>query len=265
MHTILKQQYPRKKILITNNAQDPVFGLPANVDQAEHCQQFDLILGHCSAGIHKLIGEIKYISCVRDPVKRLVSHYHYARQNENHYLYDRVNQKGFGFKDYVESDFSSEISNGMVRMLCGRLDSKTCQIDEEIYQETLRLIQEKFQFIATTERFDESLLVLQKEIGISTPYYARKKVGNYRKGEVEITDEILSIIHERNEFDQKIYEFVDEQLNFKADHFRVTKSKVDDFRQKNRKFGKWIHTARELRGRVLGGKVLNASTPRGKA
>ncbi len=263
MHTVLKQQYSRRKILITNDPRNPVFGASKDIDPAQYCQKFDLILGHCPVGIHEVLDEVNYISCVRNPIKRLVSHYHYARQLPNHYLYNQLNQKGFGFKDYVESDMSSEISNGMIRMLCGRPDFKKCQIDDSVFEETVSLAKERFRFIATTERFDECMLILQKELGLTTPYYARKKVGNYTQSQLELTPDIVAIMRERNKYDQLLYELIDDEVTRKSEQYGITVDLVNDFKIKNQKFGKWIHLARELKGRLTLGNPVNGSTPEG--
>ena len=69
-------------------------------------------------------GKSKYITFLRDPVERLISHYHYVLRRPKHYLYEQVVKDGLSLSDYVTSDISPELSNHQVRMISGREDGE---------------------------------------------------------------------------------------------------------------------------------------------
>ena len=104
-------------------------------------------------------------------------------------------------------------------------------------------------------------MILQKEIGLEAPYYARKKVGSYKREEIELTPEILVTIRERNKYDQMIYEYVNKSIDDFSHKNNISKSSVDEFKARNKKIGKWVYLGRELKTRLSGRKVVNGSSP----
>ena len=71
-----------------------------------------LIKGHLNFGIHELInGDCKYITFLRDPIKRIVSTFKYANNNVNHSDHDFV--QSISLQDYIESKFIADIGLGV--------------------------------------------------------------------------------------------------------------------------------------------------------
>ena len=252
LHSILTQQYRRDRTLVTTDPRDPL------LREAKESQDvpFDLIIGHCPVGTHEILPGVKYASCVRDPVKRIISHYYFAKNDPTHYLHRAVKSKKISLKDYVESDFSSELSNGMVRMLSDAT-AKRRGIDQTLFEETMGVIKKHFVAITVTERFDESVLVLQRLLGISTPYYTVRKAGNYPKGrDYEVTPGVRQVIKERNSFDQKLYDQVNLTLDKQVSALGLTTDDVRRFSRNNRSYGAGLVYLREGVARLLGGRKV---------
>jgi hypothetical protein len=257
LHSILTQQYHRRRTLVTVDPDDPLMigGEEQNQQQAE-CA-FDLVIGHCPVGAHRRDPSIKYASCIRDPAKRIISLYYFAKNYPKHYLYQPLNDGNVSLKDYVSSDLSTELSNGMVRMLSGMEDYRRGEVDQKVFEQTRKIIQEHFVLIAITERFDESILVLQRLLGISTPYFFKRKVGKYPDDREEVTPEVISLIRERNPFDFQLYEYANQLLDEKKKETGVTDQDVECFSRSNRRFGKGVVYGRELLYRTFtGSKVV---------
>lgn len=258
LHSILSHQYRRNKSLVTSNPRDPLACGVAEVS-LDNCP-FELIIGHCPVGMHEVLPALRYASCVRDPVKRVISHYYHVKVSPGHSLYETVRAEKMSLKDYVQSDLTNEISNGMVRMLSGMSDPVRGEVNQGILDQALEVIQSHFAFVAVTERFDESVLVLQKILHLSTPYYINKKVGKYPQDRREVTPEVIDLIRERNSFDQQLYEHVIARHDEESARLGITPEKVQRFSERNRRIGKgWVYL-REARSRFLGGRKV-AGTP----
>src|SRR5690606_35587137 len=79
-------------------------------------RHFQLIQGHTNFGIHQYLSQpCTYITFLRHPVSRVVSHYHYVQRQPDNYLYERV--KGLSLKDYITSGVTEVVWNWQVRQL----------------------------------------------------------------------------------------------------------------------------------------------------
>lgn len=255
LHSILTQQYRRDRTLVTTDPRDPLM-----IGSKGGNFPFELIIGHCPVGTHEVLPNLRYASCVRDPARRIISHYYFAKNDPTHYLHETVRSKAISLQDYVESGFSSELSNGMVRMLSGA-GAKEPSIDRALFEQALAVIEKYFVTIAVTERFDESALVLQQLLGLATPYYRSKKVGKYpSRQETEVTKEVCEVIRARNPFDYQLYDHVNQNLDKQVTQLRITVQKVERFSRKNKSFGAGLVYLREGMARLFGGRKV-AGTP----
>lgn len=260
LHSILSQQYLRNRTLVTSDPRDSLIR-GGNRSNVEDCP-FDLIIGHCPVGMHEILPTLKYASCVRDPAKRIISHYYHVKASSGHRLHEVIQARKISLKDYVESDLTNEISNGMVRMLSGMRDPIRGEVTEAVFDQALEMVQKHFVFVAVTERFDESVLALRKILGISTPYYITKKVGKYPGDRSEVTPELIDLIRQRNDFDQQLYEHVCGLLDQKMARLGITAARVHRFAERNRRIGKAVVYVREARARLFGGKKVAGTLKR---
>jgi hypothetical protein len=67
-----------------------------------------VVMGHFYFGAHAFVPKpSSYITLLRDPVERVISHYYYARQAPTHYFHDSARR--LGLKEYVE--YTGRMSN----------------------------------------------------------------------------------------------------------------------------------------------------------
>lgn len=64
-------------------------------------------------------------------------------------------------------------------MLAGVEDFHGAVVDRAVLELAERNIEDHFDAVLLSERFDEGLLLLSKQTGWGTPWYLRRKVGNY--------------------------------------------------------------------------------------
>jgi hypothetical protein len=183
--------------------------------QARH---LDLVYGHLSFGWHEhLPRSARYLTLVRDPVARVVSHYNYVRyrSDHSHYLRATVEAEDMSIADYVTSGVCDELNNGQTRLLAGVEDIVQAPYgdsaipygtnDADLLERALHNIERHFIAVGLQERFDESLLLFQAKTGWPTVTYQAVNVGGQHYTKVRATPEEVDVIREYNRLDLSLY------------------------------------------------------------
>jgi hypothetical protein len=245
LHKVISHQYRPKDILIRHDSDGPIsetlaswMGDPPKV-----------VMGHYSVGLHQYVPGVRYITCLREPVARLISHYHYASGFPGHYLYDTIHRDKLDLAGYVSSGIAGELSNGMTRMLAGVQDCQA-SVGGEALALAKRHIEEYFDVAILNERFDEGLLLLGQQLGWATPYYFRRKVGHYSAAAANPDARTRQAILEFNALDVDLYEWAKERFDRQASVDPALARRTQRFQSLNRHWGKAVFLARELRSRL---------------
>src|SRR5690349_1326721 len=86
LNTILAKRFRRRDVFTIRNPKKAVEEL-AGLPDAKRAK-LKLIKGHFAYGLHKEVGRpFEYITVLREPVDRVVSHYYYVLRNAAHYLH----------------------------------------------------------------------------------------------------------------------------------------------------------------------------------
>lgn len=242
LHKILSHNFPRKSIHIHHDSDGP-----ASEELAESLLKkgIRLVMGHQSVGLHRFIPEVRYVTCLRDPVARLRSHYHHAKSDPAHYLHNAIVTQELDFERYVTSGLSGELSNGMTRMLAGMESFHDTSLPPDFLQTAKRNLSELFLPIVFTESFDSCLLDLASSQGWSTPYYIRRKVG--KSEHLHLPQAAPESVILANQLDLELYGWA---KNLSAVANPQNPASLANFGRKNRNFGWFVYLLRELRSRL---------------
>lgn len=198
LKTILDREYSGRPTWSVN--------WPAGEDVAalEDRASIELIEGHFGFGLHRQFPqEATYITLVRDPVARVVSHFDYVRREPAHPLHRQVVEENLSLEDYVTAGLSDELENGQVRLLS----------EQGLLDEAKRNLVEFFPVVGVTERFDESLLLFRNALGWRRrPLYARINATGPRDRS-PVDPATRELILTRNSLDADLYAFVVERLD----------------------------------------------------
>ncbi len=141
-------------------------------------QQIKRLTGHMAYGLHTQLAGAKYLTFLRDPIKRVVSEFQFISTNPYHVLYSSVSQ--MSLTDYLQCGLSSQISNGQTRLIAGVSQEGqlgvpgTREIKKIDYQKALNNLQQNFILPGILDFYDETLLLWAKKFNWSKPYYPRK-------------------------------------------------------------------------------------------
>jgi hypothetical protein len=169
--------------------------------------------GHIPYGLLRqhLPTNTRYLTFLREPVDRVLSQYwrHIRRKDPSHA--GRVKQRP-GKKSRAESLEEAfiemrlpEINNLATRFLCG-LPSPLGNLPVSALDDAKENLS-KFEFVGIQERFDESLVLLQRMLGLGRVPYEDRHVSSDRPSVDEIPDAHRALIEEYNQLDTELYRF----------------------------------------------------------
>lgn len=204
-----------------------------SIEQFKHLPEsqraaIKLLQGHMFFGLHEFLPmPCSYITILRNPIDRIISHYYYVIQNPTHYLYQSVISQKMNLRDYVCSGLSPELDNCQTRLLSGVQEPiGVGQCSFELLEKAKTNLKSHFAVVGLLERFNETLILLKENFRWKMPFYIRQnktqKPSNYNYK--NISPEILEAIIKNNKLDIKLYKYGEklfEELIVKQDkHFQ---------------------------------------------
>ena len=198
-------------------------------------QKIELICGHFKYGIHTSLGiyDCFYITLLRKPVDRVISHYYYVKKDKNHPLHQKLNNEKMNIRDYLTAGLTKELDNGQSRLLAGDEGyiPEFGKCTTEVLEAAKRNLRQDFKIVGTTERFDETLLLLKAVLGWKMPFYSRKNVAQKKDEQSFLTSDVYTFLEDSQHIDQELYSYADkllDQMLYK--HVKFLKVKLYYFR-----------------------------------
>ncbi|MFW6116590.1 MAG: sulfotransferase family 2 domain-containing protein [bacterium] len=171
--------------------------------------QIRFVRGHMPFGLHRAIpGPCIYVTCLRDPVDRIISRYYYTLRRPDNYLYDTIASQKMGLKEFVSSGISTELDNDQTRRLSGV--GRTVpfgQCTAELLERAKKNIREHFAVVGLSERFDETLLLINGAFGWRSRCYVKTNVTRNRPHIGAIAKDTRNLIAENNQLDIELYRY----------------------------------------------------------
>ena len=172
-----------------------------------------LLLGHMPYGIHaQMPRPHRYVTMLRDPIERTISHYYFMRRDPTSYMHEAVKDNNWSLADYLRHSHDHMMDNCQVRALSGVWNTVAIgELTDEMLAMACDNLRTQFAVVGLTERFDESLLLMQQVLGWPYVYYRRKiNVTVNRPKSQSLDPETLKIIQRRNQLDQQLYKVAQE-------------------------------------------------------
>ncbi len=206
---ILLKQFGRRSILVLGfrkNGLTPPEYLQFVKDELESIPydrllHYDVIEGHLYYDdLHELQRNCSLVTMLRDPVRRVISEYHFVKTSRSHIYHKPINERKMTLDQYVRSDMV--IPNLQTELLGG--DHGRRSTDDALRLAKQRLEHEMAWF-GLSEQFDESLVLLRATLQWSKLSYVpyNKKRGKRS----EISAELQAEIEAQNAVDHELYEF----------------------------------------------------------
>lgn len=150
------------------------------------------VTGHLHYGVHRHMPQTcEYITMLRDPVARVVSHYRHILDNPRNWLHDAVAGSGMALEDFVSQISEPSLENEQTRLIAGLGDGQMMELgpgrrlrgsekppppltEGDLGQAKRNL--DRFLVVGLTERFDESFILIRRALGWRLPMYERHNV-----------------------------------------------------------------------------------------
>lgn len=210
LREVLNRNFPWSRIVVVRSRDREAGRLPREkaLDKAQTLPlavlaRAELIQGAVVFGIHEIVPRpSSYITMMRDPVSLAVSQYRYVRRRRDHWLHDEAST--MSLVEYVRSGVALEMDNSQTRALSGDRDTPFGRCSHTMLLTAKRNIDERFAAVGITERFDESLLVMRAEIGLSNIHYVRANAAPVGERYIP-TPDAVELLTDLNRFDVELY------------------------------------------------------------
>jgi hypothetical protein len=157
--------------------------------------------GHMPYGAHRYLPTpCDYVTVLRDPIARVISVYKQILKDPRHVLHDRVVGTRTGLEEYVESGMDEgQTHNSQTRQLSGK---QFGVVDDAALVDAKQNL-EGFLVVGLTERFEETIALLRRAVGLRMPLYVTRNTSF----PLEVSERARELIVERNELDRDLYSF----------------------------------------------------------
>lgn len=198
-----------------------------------------LIMGHTVFGLHEHVPRPStYITILRKPSSLVVSQYRFVLRTPGHRHHDLVTSAGMSIADYIRSGVSMEMDNSQTRAIAGDLSVPYGACTDEMLERAKQNLEGSFAVAGLTERFEETLILLQKRFGWSHLCHVRANVSP-QGAPVEITDEARAMIDEHNRLDNALYDHVGERFEDAIRSYPSFEEDLARFRRRNALYRPW--------------------------
>jgi Sulfotransferase family len=171
-----------------------------------------VMVGHVPYGLYReyLPADARYMTFLRDPVDRVLSHYyrHRPRKQSKRELPGRVSGGKIttaSLEEALAEPPLAELSNLATRFLCSD-PSPMGELPPSALEEAKANLR-KFVFVGIQERFEESIVLLQRTLGLGLVPYLNRHIGIDRPALDEIPAAQRRLIEKCNRLDAELYAF----------------------------------------------------------
>jgi hypothetical protein len=195
------------------------------------------VVGHFWYGAHALVPRPSYyVTLLRDPIERVTSLYYHDVATHHETFHDAIAARGASLEEFVTDFCCREVDNDQTRRIAGvEPGYRLCTTD--LLELAKRNLRDRFAFVGTTERFDESLIALKRLLRWPYVFYLPALVNTSRPEREELSPSTVALIAERNEYDLELHDFanglLDERVASAGESFA---DELDRFRADNRAF-----------------------------
>lgn len=233
LHKIIERQYKSKSIYSIDNFRTQESAAEFKSLPEAQRSEIQVLKGHMRFGLHEYLPQpSSYITILREPVDRVISHYYYVLRKPNHYLYEQVTSKNMTLKDYVSSGITRELDNSQTRLLSSiAADIPFGKCSPDVLESAKKNLEEHFAVIGLADKFDETLILLKRAFNWKTPFYIKANITKNRPLKEDISQETLEVIKKYNELDTELFNYAkqkfEEQINQLGKSFEMEMAQLN--------------------------------------
>ena len=179
-----------------------------------------LILGHFYYGLHEYVpGPSRYLTIIRDPVDRVASLYHHYRRVAELRPESRAGkegqsivEQGMSLEDWGFGLERVEIDNEILRRVTGRPAIEFGQCPDDMLDEALEHVEQRFVRVLVLEELDRSMRALDTDLGRHIPTPGFVNVNERRTPDDAMDAGVAQRLRELNRLDLAFYRAMVDRL-----------------------------------------------------
>lgn len=155
----------------------------------------------------------RYLTLLRDPIERVISHYASIRARAGHPWHRRLVESGISLEEWVRLGDADAADNLQVRWLATREGENFPfrQMPRELLAEAKRVLARRIELFGITERFDDTVRLFARVLGWREPVVAERHNASPNRAPVaELTARERAAIVEHNALDLELHAFASE-------------------------------------------------------
>jgi hypothetical protein len=203
--------------------------------------------GHYGYGVHKLFPQRSlYITLLRDPLERMLSTYYHFQDPINREMHNLPkNVSLMKLLSYGQSFNAHFFDNAQVRYLAGEdgnfIEEEPNKLNPEMLEVAKSRLSQNNLIFGLTEHFDESLLLFQRKLGWTSPFYVSSNVSKIRKNAEQPSGDEIDLIKKLNKLDIKLYQYALNKFELEIKQYGMTFwNDLKKFKQLNRVYQKFF-------------------------
>ncbi len=209
---IMWRQYPRDAVAELW-MQDPETISEFLAMPQQKREQLRAVRGHFPFGMHEhLVPNTRYITLLRDPVKRVLSQFRHLADDPSQWgVWSPPASAMASVDSYVDYIIENHVANVHTRLISGYLKLEDCPplrpLPSDAVDRAISNLENHFAVVGLTERFDESLLLMQRVLGWrKSIWYTRRNVRAHLADKHPVSDSTLARIAEHTQADARVVE-----------------------------------------------------------
>jgi hypothetical protein len=178
----------------------------------EERETYRVVGGHFRFGLHLLFDTpSRYLTFLRDPVERVISHFAYVQREAQHPQHARVTASNMSLEQWVRNGSDGGCSDNLqIRNLTTRSETEVPfkGTTRQMLDEAKRVLSERIDFLGITERYEGSIRFFGERLGWPQPaVIERLNVSPNRPAAADIATSTRAAILDHNALDIELYGF----------------------------------------------------------
>lgn len=168
-----------------------------------------LLTGHMGFGFHRYLPQkAGYITVLRDPVERVLSHYSFERHLPLSPVYQELHSGEMDLEGYLRFYANvAEMDNLQTRIIAGNWQKRgEGPCTPQMLATAKENLRAHFLAVGLTERFDEFYLLLKRRLGWPHTFYLSHNRTRQRISREALRPDEVELIRAHNRYDQALYQ-----------------------------------------------------------
>lgn len=246
LNNVIDRHYRRSEILTFYNVP---MALKFKALPQETRNRYKVLKGHQPFGFHSLFstGTTEYITLLREPVDRVISHYYHLGSDETHPFHAEYHREKYSMIQLLESGKIPNLNNCMVRLYSGEYDRAYDACDETMLEKALKNL-ESMALVGLQHEFDVFLWQVALRYHWSFPYYSKRRVSKTRIHTQTLDAPTRACIAHYNKLDIELYRIMKPRIEaLQAGLGDAFYRKLEQFKRRNAVAGKFLNVYYNLR------------------